>query len=34
LPLYHSQPRQFALTLAVRSWWLCGPRQAEPVEET
>src|SRR6516162_3810809 len=28
-----SQPRQFALTIAVRSWWLCGLRKAEPIEE-
>jgi hypothetical protein len=28
-----SQPRQFAVTIAVRSWWLCGLRKAEPVEE-
>src|SRR6516225_7601444 len=28
-----SQPRQFALTIAVRSWWLCGLRKAAPVEE-
>jgi len=24
---YVSQPRQFALTIAVRSWWLCGLRK-------
>src|SRR5215469_1320235 len=23
-----SQPRQFALTIAVRSWWLCGLRKS------
>ena len=28
-----SQPRQFVVTIAVRSWWFCGPRKAEPVEE-
>jgi hypothetical protein len=28
-----SQPRQFALTIAVCSWWLCGLRKAEPIEE-
>src|SRR6516162_5558455 len=28
-----AEPRQFALTIAVRSWWLCGLRKAEPVEE-
>jgi hypothetical protein len=28
-----SQPRQFAVTIAVRSWWLCGLRKAEPVQE-
>jgi ABC-type transport system substrate-binding protein len=28
-----SQPRQFAVTIEVRSWWLCGLRKAEPVEE-
>ena len=22
-----SQPRQFAVTIAVRSWWLCGLRK-------
>jgi hypothetical protein len=29
----YAQPRQFALTIAVRSWWLYGLRKAEPVEE-
>jgi hypothetical protein len=27
-----SQPRQFALTIAVRSWWLCGLRKEEHKE--
>jgi hypothetical protein len=33
VPISPSQPRQFAVTIAVRSWWLCGLRKAEPVEE-
>jgi len=32
-PARPSQPRHFALTIAVRSWWLCCLRKAEPVEE-
>jgi hypothetical protein len=28
-----SQPRQIAVTIAVRSWWLWGLRKAEPIDE-
>jgi hypothetical protein len=28
-----SQPRQFAVTIAVRSWWYAVSVKAEPIEE-